>query len=123
MTHVIIRDGVIVRSSDAPFVDKDYGASTPVEYDVVWQNGKLYQAGKEPDNTTEVLTSTLILKRDSRLIATDKYMLADYPISADDLAAVTAYRAALRALPEQAGAPWDGGGINTPWPVKPSFVE
>ena len=57
--------------------------------------------------------------RDSRLAATDKYLLADYPISADTLAAIKAYRQALRDLPSQPGAPWDGGGELTPWPVKP----
>lgn len=55
--------------------------------------------------------------RDARLRATDKYMLPDYPISADALAQVKAYRAALRALPEQPGAPWPVGDI--PWPVMP----
>ena len=26
----------------------------------------------------------------------------------------------LRDLPAQPGAPWDGGGDATPWPVKPN---
>ena len=43
--------------------------------------------------------------RDARLRATDVYMLADYPISDADREAVKAYRAALRAYPEQAGFP------------------
>ena len=56
--------------------------------------------------------------RDARLRATDKYMLPDYPISADALAQVKAYRAALRDLPDQTGAPWPDGDI--PWPIKPN---
>lgn len=56
--------------------------------------------------------------RDARLAATDKYILADYPISENNLALVKEYRAALRYLPEQPGAPWDGGDI--PWPVMPT---
>lgn len=35
------------------------------------------------------------------------------------LAAWDAYAQALCALPEAVGAPWDGGGELTPWPVKP----
>ena len=61
--------------------------------------------------------------RDVRLAATDKYVLADYPISEGYLAQVKAYRAALRALPEQPGAPWDGGGEATPWPDTPDILQ
>ena len=57
--------------------------------------------------------------RDERLADTDKYLLADYPISAENLAAVKLYRAALRDLPDAPGAPWDGGGESTPWPANP----
>ena len=69
---------------------------------------------------TDQFYTSLRASRDARLTATDKYLLADYPISADALAQVRAYRAALRALPEQPGAPWDGGGDETPWPELPS---
>ena len=60
-------------------------------------------------------------ERDARLASTDKMLLPDYPISADDLAQVKAYRAALRDLPDQPGAPWDGGGDETPWPELPQI--
>ena len=119
MAHVIIHDGVIIRSSDMPFVDKEYGASEFVDYDVVWQNGGLYKAGEEPSLPAEAIFEALRAARDVRLAATDKFLLADYPISESDLALVKTYRAALRALPEQSGAPWDGGGIETPWPELP----
>ena len=46
--------------------------------------------------------------------------LPDYPISADALSAVKAYRQTLRDLPGQEGAPWDGGGELTPWPELPA---
>lgn len=39
------------------------------------------------------------------------------------LSAWDAYATALCALPSQDGAPWDGGGENTPWPVKPEKPE
>ena len=72
-----------------------------------------------PAPTAEQLYANLRAARDARLAATDKYMLADYPISEDNLALVKEYRAALRDLPEQPGAPWDGGGEATPWPTMP----
>lgn len=73
-----------------------------------------------PSPTEEQLFVTLRASRDVRLAATDKYMLVDYQINEVGLALVKAYRAALRALPEQPGAPWDGGGELTPWPELPS---
>lgn len=58
-------------------------------------------------------------ERDRRLSATDYLMTTDYPLTNEQRAAVTAYRTALRGLPAQEGAPWDGGGEETPWPQKP----
>ena len=105
--------------------DWAFPGSTEVNYEVVrgW-DGKLYKSGEEPakpEATTEELFTALRAARDARLAATDTYLLADYPISADNLVLVKAYRADLRALPEQPGAPWDGGGELTPWPEKPNF--
>lgn len=74
----------------------------------------------EPALTTAELFSRLRAIRDSKLSSTDKYLLPDYPISTDSLAFVKIYRDALRDLPEQPGAPWDGGGELTPWPELPS---
>lgn len=63
------------------------------------------------------LFAKLRAARDARLTATDKYLLADYPINEAELAAVKACRTALRNLPDLPGAPWDGGGKDTPWPA------
>ena len=97
-----------------------FPGSVEVDYEVVrgW-DGRLYKAGEEPTRPAEAIFEVLRASRDVRLAATDKYMLADYPISEDNLALVKAYRAALRDLPEQSGAPWDGGGEATPWPIMP----
>ena len=72
-----------------------------------------------PPLTAGELFTKLRVLRDGRLSSTDKYLISDYPISEGDLALVKTYRAALRALPEQPGAPWDGGGDGTPWPAAP----
>ncbi len=74
-----------------------------------------------PTPTNEELFLVLRTVRDARLNATDKYLLADYPISESNLALIKTYRTALRNLPDQPGAPWDGGGEATPWPQIPVF--
>lgn len=71
--------------------------------------------------TAEELMQRLREGRDWRLFSTDKYLLPDYPISAEKLATVKAYRQALRDLPAQEGAPFDGGGDETPWPAIPQL--
>ena len=97
-----------------------FPGSVEVDYEVVrgW-DGKPYKAGEEPPLPAEAIFEALRSTRDARLAATDKYMLADYPLSENNLALVKEYRAALRDLPEQPGAPWDGGGEVTPWPIMP----
>ncbi|MBD5417383.1 MAG: hypothetical protein HDR50_06935 [Desulfovibrio sp.] len=61
--------------------------------------------------------------RDAKLTDTDYLMAPDYPLDDGQRAEVTAYRQALRDLPAQAGAPWDGGGEMTPWPEMPVGVK
>ena len=63
------------------------------------------------------LFARLRFERDKRIAATDYLLTPDYPITGEKREAVTAYRTALRDLPALDGAPWDGGGVNTPWPV------
>ena len=101
-----------------------FPGSTRVDYEVVrgW-DGRPYKAGEEPPRPAKAIFEALRASRDMRLAATDKYLLADYPINEDDLAQIKAYRAALRALPEQPDAPWDGGGEATPWPDTPDILQ
>lgn len=62
---------------------------------------------------------SLRLRRDSLLAETDYLVQPDYPIDSDMLEQVKAYRQYLRDLPSLEGAPWDGGGPETPWPANP----
>ena len=62
-------------------------------------------------------------ERDRRLDETDYLLMADYPLAEDAGAVVKAYRQSLRDLPSQEGAPWDGGGEETPWPVIPEILQ
>lgn len=72
-------------------------------------------------NSATARASRLRTERDARLAATDKYLLSDYPISTEELGNIRTYRQALRDLPDQPGAPWDGGGNETPWPAIPQL--
>ena len=58
----------------------------------------------------------LRVERNKRLAETDYFVTSDYPLPEDRRTAVLAYRKALRDLPSQEGAPWDGAE-HVPWPV------
>lgn len=60
-----------------------------------------------PQPTDEDLAGRVRAERDGKLAASDKYLVADFPISAEKLELVKAYRKALREVPEQAGFPED----------------
>ena len=61
--------------------------------------------------------------RDAKLAATDYLVAPDYPLTEEQRAEVTAWRQALRDLPAQESAPWDGGGEATPWPELPGAAS
>lgn len=84
--------------------------------------GAVTMRPEKPAPTEAELFQQLRAERDRRLTATDYLLMQDYPIPADQLTAVQAYRQALRDLPAQEGAPWDGGGDETPWPEVPKGV-
>lgn len=71
----------------------------------------------QPEWTEDELFKMLRDVRDQKLKATDFYLSADYPIEADKLEKVKVYRQALRDITALDGAPWDGGGSLTPFPV------
>ena len=98
---------------------RGYGPNVD-EYQPYLNDGdKIILADAIPAPTNEELAVCLRVERDARLVATDKYLLSDYPISLEQLAEIKTYRQILRDLPAQSGAPWDGGGELTPWPEKP----
>lgn len=70
---------------------------------------------EEEYNSEEARFARLRAKRDQLLQETDCYMLSDFPVTESNKAKVIAYREALRALPEQEGAPWTDDTI--PWPT------
>ncbi|MBD5647986.1 MAG: hypothetical protein HDQ89_10410 [Desulfovibrio sp.] len=82
-----------------------------------------YAAWLSSPDTEEERFELLRMACEARLTATDKMTTPDYPISDEVRAAVNAYRKAVRELNHQPGAPWDGGGEATPWPVEPVVTK
>lgn len=97
----------------------------------LWQDEKtrLEQAAADAEaarlaeyNSEEARFERLRSERDQRLAATDYLLMPDYPLSDDQRTILQVYRQALRDLPSQEGAPWDGGGESTPWPDLPAGI-
>ena len=81
-----------------------------------------------PPPTIEELFDTLRSVRDGRISAVlwmrerhaDELELGKEPtLTPEQYTALLTYIQALRDLPAQPGAPWDGGGDETPWPELP----
>lgn len=70
-------------------------------------------------NSIKARANRLRDERNKRLTKTDYLMMPDYPLTEEFKEALIAYRQALRDLPAQEGAPWDGGEEDTPWPKYP----
>lgn len=68
--------------------------------------------------TPDIEWAAIRTRRDQLLRATDFTQLPDYPVTAAQLAQVTAYRKALRDIPEMAEHPAD-----LVWPELPTFVK
>lgn len=113
-----------------PLVAADYDDQV-APFVKLWQDEKtrLEQAAADAEaarlaeyNSEAARFERLRAERDRRLTATDYLLMPDYPLSDDQRAVVQAYRQALRDLPAQSGAPWDGGGESTPWPDLPAGI-
>lgn len=78
---------------------------------------------EKPAPTEAELFQQLRAERDRRIAATDYLLMQDYPLDNTLKEAVRLYRQALRDLPAQDGAPWDGGGEATPWPDLPAGLK
>ena len=110
----------------------DSYAGQVAPYVELWKEEKarLEQAAAETEaarlaeyNSEEARFERLRSERDQRLAATDYLLMPDYPLSDDQRTILQVYRQALRDLPSQEGAPWDGGAEDTPWPEIPNWVK
>ena len=85
--------------------------------------GAVTERPEKPAPTVPELFTSLRAERDRRIAATDYLVMPDYPLTEEAKATVSTYRQALRDLPQQAGAPWDGGGDLTPWPPAVKIIR
>lgn len=113
-----------------PLTMEDYDDQV-APFVTLWQDEKarIDQAAAEAEaarlaeyNSETARFERLRAERDRRLTATDYLLMQDYPLDNTRKEAVRLYRQALRDLPSQEGAPWDGGGKETPWPAAPDVV-
>lgn len=83
-----------------------------------------------PPPTIEELFDMLRSVRDARISAVlwmrerhaDELELGkETTLTPEQYTALLTYTQALRDIPAQPGAPWDGGGELTPWPAKPEI--
>lgn len=114
-----------------PLTTEDYDDQV-APFVKLWQDEKarLEQAAADAEaawlaeyNSEAARFERLRAERDRRLSATDYLLMQDYPLNNILKEAVQLYRQALRDLPSQEGAPWDGGGEATPWPEIPSVLQ
>lgn len=114
-----------------PLVAADYDDQV-APYVKLWEEEKarLEQAAAEAEaarlaeyNSEAARFERLRAERDRRLTATDYLLMQDYPLDNPHKEAVRLYRQALRDLPAQEGAPWDGGDDETPWPELPAGLK
>lgn len=94
---------------------------------IVNEDGSITFTPPEPTSADE-LFSRLRIERDTRINSVlwmrerhaDELELGAEPtLTPEQYTALLTYIQALRDLPAQPGAPWDGGGIETPWPELP----
>lgn len=83
--------------------------------DLSWSVEKIPE--KTPEEKLAETEEEVRSKRDRLIADTDYLLCADYPISAEDLEAVKAYRQALRDVPQQEGFPYD-----VVWPELPEVL-
>lgn len=127
----------IMRREDGSFVVEENGMPRHIPnvspWDKEWNEINAY-VEQHPDDVenekishTPVSNDELFLQlrrsRNARLASSDYLLISDYPLPAESKNAVLAYRQALRDLPAQSGAPWDGGGEATPWPELPAGLK
>lgn len=108
-----------------PLAPEDYDTQV-APFVVLWEEEKTRRDADLAEkvsvyNGAEARFQRLRQERDRRLSETDFLLMPDYPLTPSIKQAILDYRTALRDLPQQAGAPWDGGESLTPWPSKPEF--
>ncbi len=108
---------------------KGYGPNVDEYQPQLVAGDKIALSDDLPAPTTDDLFTNLREQRDAR-ISTMFWMRERHndelalgratTLTSEQYTALLAYIQTLRDLPAQPGAPWDGGGDETPWPELPS---
>lgn len=85
---------------------------------MIEDKGDYYEVVAVPAPTTEELAAQARSQRNALIAATDYPMATDYPLTDEKRQELTAYRQALRDVPEQSGFPTE-----IAWPTKPEWVK
>ena len=134
--HALQWDG---KSGHTEWINGPNQALAPEDYDTLvapyvtaWEQeqNRLEQTAAEAEaarlaefNSEGGRFERLRAERDRRLAETDYLLMPDYPLSEGQRTVLQSYRQSLRDLSSQEGAPWDGGGEETPWPEIPTWVK
>ncbi len=116
------KGGVIVEGSGTPYWLPGDTWRTQARY--VTELGPLPEGAlleapvQSEEEAMEMTSASVRARRDASLAASDYLLMTDYPISAEELEAVKAYRQALRDLPAQEGFPTD-----VAWPELPVVLK
>ena len=81
-----------------------------------WQAKYAEKEAEKAEQADEIAAAAVREKRDHLIAETDYLLMPDYPISAENLESIKAYRQALRDVPQQDGFP-----LSVTWPEKPPF--
>lgn len=96
----------------------DAAAWCNVNNAMIEDKGDYYEVVAVPAPTTEELAAQARSQRDALIAATDYLMASDYPLTDEKRQELTAYRQALRDVPEQSGFPTE-----IVWPIKPDWLK
>lgn len=122
--HIELDNGINEPLTDAMFSEavlpfiKFYAREQLENWDQIWQN---YSNSLEYYNSKQGRMERLKTIRNQILQSTDYLVLPDVAASfpASILNIIYKYRELIRNIDRQEGAPWDGGGPETPWPKAP----
>ena len=81
-----------------------------------WQAKNDEMEAEKAEQSDEIAAAAVREKRDQLIAETDYLLMPDYPISAENLESIKAYRQALRDVPQQDGFP-----LSVTWPEKPTI--
>ena len=116
------KGGVIVEGSGTPYWLPGDTWRTPARYVTELgplPDGALLEApAQSEEEALEMASTSIRARRDAALASSDYLLMADYPISAEELESVKAYRQALRDLPAQEGFPSE-----VAWPELPTALK